>query len=167
MSEITSAAVEGVKDLGGNLSAAHAIFNVVTFPFIDYALKQQCQRPRLLRRAEDAANSLDLFIATTCSCHMHAFCGRAVGDEGFGQAIQCPKCDQTKSIGTTASPRHRRGPESVALSASSDSEDDKPLVVDAVLKQLMPPLLLPQRLSPPLLPLQRQAAHSSREQHCK
>ncbi|KAL3656195.1 hypothetical protein V7S43_018982 [Phytophthora oleae] len=67
-----------------------------------------------------------------CFCHMHPFCGRAVGDEGFGQAIQCPKCDQTKSFGTTASPRHRRGPESVALSASSDSEDDKPLVIDAV-----------------------------------
>ncbi|POM74273.1 Hypothetical protein PHPALM_8796 [Phytophthora palmivora] len=33
---------------------------------------------------------------------MHVFCGRAIGENGFGQAIQCFQCYQTSSIGTAA-----------------------------------------------------------------
>lgn len=29
----------------------------------------------------------------TCACHMHPFCGRPVGEEGFGQPVMCPGCD--------------------------------------------------------------------------
>ncbi|KUF82788.1 hypothetical protein AM587_10006334 [Phytophthora nicotianae] len=29
----------------------------------------------------------------TCSCHMHLFCGRPIGDEGFGQSVVCPGCE--------------------------------------------------------------------------
>ncbi|ETP31669.1 hypothetical protein F442_19487 [Phytophthora nicotianae P10297] len=29
----------------------------------------------------------------TYSCHMHLFCARPIGDEGFGQSVVCPGCE--------------------------------------------------------------------------
>lgn len=31
-----------------------------------------------------------------CSVHMHPFCGKPVGKEGFGQSVICPKCEESK-----------------------------------------------------------------------
>ncbi|KAL3667745.1 hypothetical protein V7S43_007298 [Phytophthora oleae] len=158
MSEVTSAAVEGVKGLGGNLSTAHAIFNVVTFPFIDYALKQQCQRPRLLRRAEDAANPLDLFIVApralvTCIRSAAAPSATKVSDRLFN-ALSVTKrspLEQQPHHVTDEGLKVLRCPPAVTVKSTSFSSSMLSL------KQPMPPLLLPQRLPPPLLPLQRQS----------
>ena len=32
-----------------------------------------------------------------CHVHMHIYCGTPVGEEGFGQAVLCPKCKFFKS----------------------------------------------------------------------
>ena len=30
-----------------------------------------------------------------CKCNMHPFCGRTIGEEGYGSAVRCPKCDRS------------------------------------------------------------------------
>ena len=41
-----------------------------------------------------------------CSAHMHLWCGMAQGDEGFGQPVLCPSCEQlqTAAVIDSASP---------------------------------------------------------------
>jgi hypothetical protein len=31
-----------------------------------------------------------------CERNMHPFCGRTIGEEGYGSAVRCPECDRTK-----------------------------------------------------------------------
>ncbi|OWZ21184.1 hypothetical protein PHMEG_0004301 [Phytophthora megakarya] len=83
-----------------------------------------------------------------CSCHMHPFCGRGVGEEGFGQNIQCPSCDQNNSTGTMTSPRHGQDMAGVEVTESRDSENEKAFDISVATSTF-------------------QEAHSSRKHHCK
>jgi hypothetical protein len=36
-----------------------------------------------------------------CSRNMHPFCGRTIGEEGYGSAVRCPACDRKPAPRTT------------------------------------------------------------------
>eukprot|EP00428_Durinskia_dybowskii_P004068 CAMPEP_0170291710 /NCGR_PEP_ID=MMETSP0116_2-20130129/45948_1 /TAXON_ID=400756 /ORGANISM="Durinskia baltica, Strain CSIRO CS-38" /LENGTH=1013 /DNA_ID=CAMNT_0010543199 /DNA_START=29 /DNA_END=3070 /DNA_ORIENTATION=+ len=33
-----------------------------------------------------------------CGCHMHPFCGRTIGEEGYGSSVRCKECDSKSSV---------------------------------------------------------------------
>ncbi|OWZ22602.1 LOW QUALITY PROTEIN: hypothetical protein PHMEG_0002680 [Phytophthora megakarya] len=63
---------------------------------------------------------------------MHLFCGRGVGEEEFGQNIQCPSCDQNNSTGMMTLPRHDQYMACVGVADRRDSENEKAFVISVV-----------------------------------
>ncbi|ETO82009.1 hypothetical protein F444_03758 [Phytophthora nicotianae P1976] len=45
-----------------------------------------------------------IHICPICFVHMHPFCGKSVGQEGFGQHVVCPDCDSGKPQAISAPP---------------------------------------------------------------
>ncbi|CAB1102429.1 unnamed protein product [Ectocarpus sp. CCAP 1310/34] len=80
-----------------------------------HAAKKTCGEPTCAMR------SLLITAVHQCPCGqpMHGFCGRGIGEEGFGQQRECTDCQRrttTGKIGTGTSP--------MEVNSSSDNEDN-------------------------------------------
>ena len=60
---------------------------------------------------------------TYCSKNMHVFCGRGIGNEGYGQKIICPDCD-SKATGAVAA-----GAATTTISPTSENCDPTRVIV--------------------------------------
>ncbi|KAG7380984.1 hypothetical protein PHYBOEH_011231 [Phytophthora boehmeriae] len=74
-------------------------------------------------------------VCPDCDRSVHPWCGYPVGEEGYGQPVRCPSCDEVSKTGSTAKgslsgqARQSAGSDEEAKS-ESDLEDERPEVAD-------------------------------------